>query len=88
MSKFEWVNFNKELSLKLLNYKDNKKVVSGMMLYAKTDDEIQFDLTYFMSDIKISAKTLNPNQDLQIQKKHCLILLKALDNNYIKNNEY
>lgn len=66
MSKFEWVNFNKELSLKLLNYKDNKKVVSGMMLYAKTDDEIQFDLTYFMSGNKISVKTLDLNQDLEI----------------------
>lgn len=33
--------------------------VSGMLLYARTDEEIQPDNTYMMSGNRISVKTLN-----------------------------
>ena len=39
--------------------------VSGMLLYAKTDEEIQPDNTYQMSGNRISAKTLDLNQPFE-----------------------
>lgn len=39
--------------------------VSGMLLYAKTDEEIQPDSTYQMSGNRISAKTLDLNQPFE-----------------------
>lgn len=37
--------------------------VSGMLLYARTDEEIQPDNTYMMSGNRISVKTLDLNCD-------------------------
>ena len=37
--------------------------VSGMLLYAKTDEQVQPDHTYHMSGNKISVRTLDLNQD-------------------------
>lgn len=51
---------NKEFELK-----DVQHTVSGMLLYAGTDDEIQPDYTYNMSGNKISAKTLNLNVNFE-----------------------
>lgn len=37
--------------------------VSGMLLYARTDEEIQPDNTYLMSGNKISVRTLDLNRE-------------------------
>ena len=42
---------------------DDKKYVSGMLLYAKTNDGVELDNTYTICGNKISAKTLNLNCD-------------------------
>lgn len=42
---------------------DGSHEVSGMLLYAKTDEEIQPDSSYMMSGNKISVKTLDLNRD-------------------------
>lgn len=47
---------NKEYSLE-----NSREKVSGMLLYAKTDEEIQPDSTYLMHGNKISVKTLDLN---------------------------
>lgn len=51
----------------IFTYVKNKAVaggeVSGMLLYARTDEEIQPDNEYMMSGSKISVKTLNLNCD-------------------------
>jgi len=39
--------------------------VSGMLLYARTDEEIQPDHTYMMSGNRISVKTLDLNCDFR-----------------------
>ena len=49
---------NRDVELKEKNMK-----VSGMLLYAKTDEEQYPDNTYNMSGSKISVKTLDLNQD-------------------------
>ena len=55
---------NKEASLK-----DHSKTVSGMLLYAATEEEKQPDGCYQMSGNQISVKTLDLNQDFkEIQK--------------------
>lgn len=43
----------------------SNNVVSGMLLYAKTDEEIQPDGTFMMSGNKISVKTIDLNQDFK-----------------------
>ena len=45
------------------NMGDGKHSVSGMILYAKTDEELQPDNSYQMSGNKISVRTLDLNQD-------------------------
>ena len=47
---------NKEYELK-----DVEHMVSGMLLYAKTDETIQPDNSYIMSGNRISVKTLDLN---------------------------
>lgn len=42
---------------------DGSHEVSGMLLYARTDEEIQPDSSYMMSGNKISVKTLDLNRD-------------------------
>lgn len=44
-------------------YKDQEHTVSGMLLYAKTDEEMYPDNIYKMSGNKISVRTLDLNQD-------------------------
>lgn len=44
-------------------FADKPHEVSGMLLYARTDDDIQPDNTYLMSGNKISVKTLDLNCD-------------------------
>lgn len=55
---------NKEIELKEKQYE-----VSGMLLYAKTNDSIQPDSDYVMSGNKISIKTLDPNQEFENIKR-------------------
>lgn len=45
------------------------KTVSGMLLYARTDEEVQPEQRYSMSGNKISVQTLNLNQDFKDIKK-------------------
>ena len=69
---------NKEYELK-----DVSHSVSGMLLYAGTDDEIQPDYTYNMSGNKISAKTLNLNVDFNIIKEQLdNIIYEYFDNSF------
>ena len=49
---------NKELAIK-----DHPHEVAGMLLYAKTDEEIAPDYVYQMSGNRISVKTLDLNQE-------------------------
>lgn len=51
---------------KQLENKDNP--VSGMLLYAKTDEEVLPNNSYKMSGNKISVKTLDLNQDFELIK--------------------
>ena len=58
----------------IFTYVKNKEVevdneVSGMLLYARTRDNIQPDHYYMMSGNKISVKTLDLNQDFEKIKK-------------------
>lgn len=48
---------------KEVQYQRKPHKVSGMLLYAKTDNKIQPDHEYLMSGNKISVKTLDLNQD-------------------------
>lgn len=57
---------NKEESLRRENIPHE---VSGMLLYAKTNQKTQPDEDYLMSGNKISVKTLNLNQDFNLIKK-------------------
>lgn len=45
------------------DFRDKPHKVSGMLLYAATDESIQPDNTYLMSGNKISVKTLDLNKD-------------------------
>lgn len=49
---------NKEAELR-----DRPHKVAGMLLYAKTDEEISPNSTYYMDGNQISIKTLDLNQD-------------------------
>ncbi len=51
---------NKEAELSGTDHTEPK--VSGMLLYAKTDEQVQPDHTYHMSGNKISVRTLDLNQ--------------------------
>lgn len=44
-------------------FKDQPHKVSGMLLYARTDETIQPDNEYYMSGNRISVKTLDLNRD-------------------------
>ena len=52
---------NKEAELSGTDHTEPK--VSGMLLYAKTDEQVQPDHIYYMSGNKISVRTLDLNQD-------------------------
>ncbi len=52
---------NKEFELRNLPHK-----VSGMLLYARTDEEIQPDSDYYMSGNRISVQTLDLNNDFKM----------------------
>lgn len=45
---------------------DKPHEVSGMLLYAKTDEAVQPDNTYMMSGNRISVKTLDLNCDFPV----------------------
>ena len=50
---------------KAAQLKDSEHTVSGMLLYAATDEDIQPDNTYQMSGNQISVKTLDLNRDFE-----------------------
>jgi 5-methylcytosine-specific restriction enzyme subunit McrC len=58
--------------------------VSGMLLYAKTDEIIQPDNDYMMSGNKISVKTLDLNQNFKFIAEY---LDNIVTNNFIKLNK-
>lgn len=66
---------NKESELK-----ENDIEVSGMLLYAMTNENIQPNSEYMMSGNKISVKTLNLNQNFELIKAQ----LDDIVNNYFK----
>ena len=45
--------------------KDNSGLVSGMLLYAKTDEELTPDFDYIISGNRIGVKTLDLNRDFE-----------------------
>ena len=51
-------------------YGDAPHEVSGMLLYAKTDEQIQPDHVYHMSGNKISVRTLDLNCDFAEIAEH------------------
>ena len=55
---------NKDFELREKNYE-----VSGMLLYARTNQSIQPDSDYVMSGNRIYVKTLDLNQDFTLIKK-------------------
>lgn len=55
---------NKEYELREKQHK-----VSGMLLYARTDEEIQPNNTYYMSGNRIDVKTLNLDCDFSVVKE-------------------
>lgn len=57
---------------------DKLKEVSGMLLYAKTDSDIQPDNEYLMSGNKISARTLDLNQDFSLIKENLISIAKSI----------
>lgn len=74
-------NFGKDIHhtsnlYQIFTYVKNKQVevkekdveVSGMLLYAKTNEGIQSDSDYVMSGNKISVKTLDLNQEFHVIK--------------------
>ncbi len=60
------------------SFGDNKHEVAGMLLYAKTDEEVVPDNDYRMSGNKISVKTLDLNTDF----KEIANALDAIVTNY------
>ena len=59
MSSYHITTYVKNKEAKLANIPHKK--VTGMLLYARTDEAIQPDHTYSMSGNRISVKTLNLN---------------------------
>ncbi|PNZ66493.1 5-methylcytosine-specific restriction endonuclease system specificity protein McrC [Staphylococcus croceilyticus] len=49
-----------------MNVKDKDITVSGMLLYAKTDENVILDDTFQMSGNQVSVKTLDLNQDFKV----------------------
>ena len=58
--------------------KEQTKKVSGMLLYARTDEEIQPDNDYVIGGNKISVKTLDLNCDFELIKKQLDNILYVL----------
>lgn len=54
---------------KQAQFADDKHEVSGMLLYAKTDENVYPDNEYKMSGNKISVRTLDLDQDFDVIKK-------------------
>ena len=60
---------------------DEPHEVSGMLLYAQTDDSVQPNNTYWMSGNKISVRTLNLNCDFkQIRKQLDAVADELMEN--------
>ena len=65
-------------------FRDEEHSVSGMLLYAKTDEEIQPNQDYQMSENKISVKTLDLNVEFEKIKEQLDKIVQGLsiENNY------
>jgi 5-methylcytosine-specific restriction enzyme subunit McrC len=70
----------------IFTYVKNKAVsggeVSGMLLYARTDEDIQPDNDYIMSGNKISVKTLDLNCDFSVISAQ----LNVIADNFLNSN--
>ena len=62
---------NKEYELK-----DKEHHVSGMLLYAKTDESVQPDNSYIMSGNRISVKTLDLNLPFEEISQQLNVIIK------------
>lgn len=69
---------NKEHELK-----DKEHKVSGMLLYARTDEEIQPSNTYFMSGNRIDVRTLDLNCDFSVIMEQLDSIVKEFFNLYL-----
>lgn len=52
--------------------------VSGMLLYARTNEAIQPDNDYIIGGNKISVKTLNLNCDFEVIKKQLSTVINSI----------
>jgi len=68
-------------------FEDTTKKVSGMLLYAKTEDEVQPDVDYKMSGNLISVKTLDLNSNFQNIKDKLENLLASFRTNPSLKND-
>lgn len=57
---------------------DKEKTVSGMLLYARTDEAIQPDNTFKMSGNKIYVKTLDLNNEFSLIKEQLLDIVNKI----------
>ena len=68
-------NIHSGILYQIFTYVKNKQIevpdseVSGMLLYARTDEELLPNNTYKMSGNSISVKTLDLNQDFELIKQ-------------------
>lgn len=69
---------------KQIGLQENDVNVSGMLLYAKTNEIIQPESDYIMSGNNISVRTLDLNQDFEIIKKQ----LDDIVEDYLKRQEH
>ena len=74
---------NKEAELKELSHE-----VAGMLLYAKTDEEIQPDNEYWMSGNKIGVKTLDLSGDFDSIEKQLYAIAKDFFGDVVDTHFY
>lgn len=84
-SHFDTMTIHSHNLYQIFTYVKNKEVevdneVSGMLLYARTNEKEQPDHDYLMSGNRISVKTLDLNQDFDVIKKQ----LNSIVEDYLK----
>jgi 5-methylcytosine-specific restriction enzyme subunit McrC len=75
----------------IFTYVKNKDVknegkVSGMLLYAKTEEEIAPDMDAFISGNRIMVKTIDLNQPFDNIKEQLSKIIELFDNKVAKRN--
>ena len=65
---------------------NNEGKVSGMLLYAKTEEEIAPDMDAFISGNRIMVKTIDLNQPFDNIKEQLSKIIELFDNKVAKRN--